>query len=75
MTKQEKLLLKMHNNPNGWRIEDLQTLAKKYGIEWRHNGTSHVCFKFPSGVFPIPAKRPIKAFYIIELLKKIEEEI
>lgn len=75
MSKQEKLLLKMHNNPNGWRIEDLQALAKKFGIECRHNGTSHVCFKFPSGVFPILAKRPIKAFYIIEFLKRIEEEI
>ena len=75
MSKQEKLLLKMHNNPNGWRIEDLQALAKEFDIEWRHNGTSHVCYKFPSGVFPIPAKRPIKAFYIIEFLKRIEEEI
>ena len=48
---------------------------KKYNIEWRQNGTSHVCFRFKSGVFPIPAKRPIKPIYIIEFLKRIEEEI
>ena len=75
MSKQEKLLQKMRNNPNDWRIEDLQALAKKYGIEWRQKGTSHVCFRFSSGVFPIPAKRPIKPIYIIEFLKRIEEEI
>jgi hypothetical protein len=30
MGKTEKLLEKMRNNPNDWRIDDLKVIAKKF---------------------------------------------
>ena len=44
MTKVEKLLTRMRNNPRDWAIDDLKALASRYGIDWRQPGTSHVTF-------------------------------
>ncbi|HGC5940573.1 TPA: hypothetical protein ACIZCU_001383 [Legionella pneumophila] len=32
MTKSEKILNKMKANPKDWRIEQLETIAKQYGV-------------------------------------------
>jgi hypothetical protein len=37
----------MRRNPRDWRIEDLKSLADRYGIPWDHEGTSHVVFRHP----------------------------
>lgn len=42
MTKQEKILSKMRNNPQGWRIDDLKKISDRLGIIYRQPGTSHV---------------------------------
>lgn len=65
MTKADKLLERMRNNPRDWSIEDLKTLAARHGIEWRQPGTSHVTFS-STGVMPltIPAHKPIKPIYV-----------
>jgi hypothetical protein len=42
MASAKKILASMRKNAKNWRIEDLQTLAKHYGIAYRQNGTSHV---------------------------------
>lgn len=73
MTKFEKLIINMRHNPKDWHIEDLFSIAKRYGIIWKQNGTSHVVFRFPNSAFPVPAKRLIKPIYVIEFLKRIEE--
>jgi predicted RNA binding protein YcfA (HicA-like mRNA interferase family) len=66
MSKIEKLLAKMRNNPqDDWNIEDIKILANKYGIEHRQPGTSHVTFRTQTGKkLTIPAHKPIKAVYI-----------
>ena len=64
MANAAKILHEMRNNPRGWRIEDLKVVARHFGIEHRQNGTSHVGFRFPSGTFPVPAKRPINPVYV-----------
>ena len=77
MTKKNKLLQKMRNNPRDWRIEDLKTLADALGIDWYHEGSSHVIFQSPSGAHQsIPARRPIKPIYIkrfMELINEVKE--
>jgi hypothetical protein len=74
MTKREKIIEKMRRNPQGdWRIEDLQTLADFYGIEWTHDGGSHVVFRLVGWEhLTVPAHRPIKPFYVKRLLAYIE---
>jgi len=34
----------MRNNPLDWQIETLKDIAKRFGIDWRQPGTSHVTF-------------------------------
>lgn len=74
MTKIEKTLEKMRNNPRDWRIEELKAIARRFGIVWRQKGTSHVIFVSKDGrTLPVPAKRPIKPIYIIKFLTLLEE--
>jgi hypothetical protein len=74
MTKADKIIQKMRNNPDGWRIEELQTIARRFGIFWRHDGSSHCVFVSTAGkTLPVPAKKPIKAIYIKKFLALLEE--
>ena len=60
----------MCNNPNNWRINSLESIAKKFNIQVRKSGGSHVVFlhEDSSFVVTVPAKRPIKAVYINQFL-------
>ncbi len=76
MSKTDKILQKMLNNPADWRIESLKTVANNKGIEWRQPGTSHVTFRHPDGAkLTVPAHRPIKVIYIKKFVKLVTEGI
>ena len=63
----------MRNNPRDWRIEDLKTVADRFGILYRQHRTSHVTFRSPAGsMVTVPVRRPIKAVYIKQFLRLIE---
>jgi hypothetical protein len=71
-----KTLRKMREHRTGWRIEDLQAVAKECFVEWRRpgRGGSHVIFS-ASGVreiVTVPANRPIKPVYIKQFLALID---
>jgi hypothetical protein len=76
MSNVDKILTKMQTNPRDWRIENVKTVAKAFGLEWRQQGTSHVVFFKPDFTpLTIPAKKPIKPIYIkkfVALIKEIE---
>jgi hypothetical protein len=76
MANAAKLLSRMRNNPRDWRIEDLKTLADRYSIRHRQQGTSHVVFIHESaGLLSVPCARPIKPVYIrqfVTLIDKLE---
>jgi predicted RNA binding protein YcfA (HicA-like mRNA interferase family) len=74
MRKVEKILDKMRNNPRDWQIDILKDLARRFGIEWRQPGTSHVTFRHPSGAkLTVPAHKPIKPIYIKKFIRLIDE--
>jgi hypothetical protein len=74
MTAAAKILSRMRNNPTGWRIEDLKTVADHFNIGYRQPGTSHVTFRHPSGTkLTVPARRPIKQVYVKKFLELIDE--
>lgn len=76
MSTIDKTVKKMSQNPLGWQIEDLQTVAKHYAIDWRHGGGSHCVFITSSGkTLPVPAKKPIKPVYIKKFLLLLEEKV
>jgi hypothetical protein len=65
VSKADKILQQMQNNPVGWRIDSLKTVARAHNIEWRQRGTSHVVFVRADGrTLSVPAHRPIKPIYI-----------
>lgn len=73
MAQVHKRLQKMRESPLDWRIEELQSIADKLGIDWLHDGGSHVIFRSQSGQhLSVPAKRPIKPIYIKKFLELIE---
>ena len=74
MANSKKLLDKMRNNPRDWRIDQLEVVAKNYGINVRKSGGSHVVFDHPEWIelLCIPAKRPIKPIYVKKLVSLID---
>ncbi len=69
MSRKDKRLQKMRQNPRDWRIEDIQAVAAALGIEWFHDGGSHVIFRSPYGEhLSVPAHRPIKPVYVTKFL-------
>jgi predicted RNA binding protein YcfA (HicA-like mRNA interferase family) len=72
MSKQDKRLAQMANNPR----EDLQAVADANGIEWAHDGGSHVIFREQNGAhLSVPAKRPIKPVYIKQFIALIKRGV
>ena len=73
MAGTDKTLARMRANPLDWRIEDLKTVARRYGVTWRQPGTSHVTFRAPSGAkVTVPARKPIKPVYVRQFVVLID---
>lgn len=74
MTAADKTLDKMKNNLRDWRIDDLLTVAERYGIEVRNSGGSHHIFS-ATGIAEslcVPAHRPVKPVYVKRFVAMIE---
>ncbi len=71
MSVVDKKLESMKTNPKGdWTIQDLQSVARRYYIDYRQPGTSHVTFSHIRGLsLTVPAYKPIKPFISKNLLK------
>jgi hypothetical protein len=80
MSKTDKLIEKMRQNPRDWRIEDLKVIADRYNIEYRlpeyrQPGGNHVTFRFPSQQkLTVPAHKPIKPVYIKQFICLLDNE-
>lgn len=74
MTRSHKLLEKMRHNPGDWRIDEIETVAKHYGINVRKSGGSHVIFDHAEWVelLSIPSRRPIKPIYVKKFVSLID---
>lgn len=69
MTRTEKLLARMRSNPRDWDIDDLKVLARRFDLDWRQPGTSHLTFS-AVGQIPVtvPAHKPVKPVYVKKFL-------
>jgi predicted RNA binding protein YcfA (HicA-like mRNA interferase family) len=74
MTKTDKILEKMRNNPRDWQIADLEIIAERLGITVRQGKGSHVSFSHPKRVdiLTVPAHRPVKQVYIKKFVSFID---
>lgn len=74
MNTATKMLEAMRRNPRDWRIEQLHTVARQYGITVRSDGGSHQVFSHSAvaEVACVPAHRPIKPIYIRQFLALVD---
>ena len=70
-----QLLEAMRNNPRDWRIEQLQTLARQFGLAVPSEGGSHHVFSHEAvaEVLSVPAHRPIKPVYVRRFVALIDQ--
>lgn len=79
MTKTDKTIEKMRNNPRDWQLADLEIIASHWDIIVRKGKGSHIVFAHQKWIeiLTVPAHRPIKPIYIkkfISLIDKLREE-
>lgn len=65
----------MRANPRDWRMDSLEAVAKRYGVQVRKTGGSHFVFLHPDSelVVTIPFRRPIKPVYIAQFLALLDD--
>ncbi len=75
MSKADKTILKMLDNPRDWIIDSLENFAKRLGIQVRKSGGSHVVFMHEDSdlVVTVPSRRPIKPVYIQQFLALLDD--
>jgi hypothetical protein len=80
MSKKEKLVQKIRNNPKTVSFEDLDSVLTWYGFVKRSSssGTSHVYYTLGVYQISVPYRRPhVKATYVrqvLDILDQIDEE-
>ena len=68
-----QLLDAMVANPRDWRIEQVETVVRAYGLTIHCPGGSHHIVRNAAGKkVSIPAHRPIKPIYIRQLVRLIQ---
>lgn len=73
MSKAQKLLAAMANNPLDWQMEQVETVANAFGLTIHRPGGSHHILRNAAGKkISIPAHRPIKPIYIKALVRIIK---
>ena len=76
MTKLDKLIDNIVNNPKDVRFEDIDKVLKYYGFECRSSksGSSHYTYFHVSlpDILTIPKDRPIKAVYVKKAISAIQ---
>lgn len=75
MSKAEKLLVKIRNNPKTVSFDDLDKVLLQIGFECRQprSGSSHYVYTYGSFRLTVPYNRPyVKAFYVKQAIEFIE---
>ena len=64
MSKADKVIQKMRNNPRDWKLDSLEIIAKRLDIRVRKSGGSHVVFMHDNSMYDDTVER-------CRLLKKL----
>lgn len=79
MSKREKRLERIRQNPNSVSLDDLRRVLEDFGFEHRNTSGSHFTFSYTIGsetkLFTVPFNRPIKPIYVKQALKLIDRMI
>ena len=75
MSKKEKLIESIKNNPTNVRFEDLKKILEELGYRAINRGGSHYVFtKDNCSSLTIPCKKPVKVIYVKQVIQIIQEE-
>lgn len=81
MSKKEKALAKLRQNPKHVRFEEIERILLGLGFRKRQDGTSHAMFILGRHILNIPKRKPfVKAKYVglvldaLDNIKELEEE-
>jgi predicted RNA binding protein YcfA (HicA-like mRNA interferase family) len=75
MSKQEKLLAKIRNNPHGVRFEDLTKVLEWYGFELKRIKGSHYSYVRGHHNLTVPRRTPHLRSYIVKQALQIIDEL
>lgn len=75
MSKKEKALEKLKQNPKHVRFEELEMILLRLGFQKRQDGTSHAIFKLGKHIVNVPKRKPFVKPKYVELVLKVMEEI
>lgn len=75
MSKKDKLLQKIRNNPTNVKFETLQSLLIHFGFLERvpRSGSSHHTFTYEKYIITIPKRKPVKSIYVKKVLSILED--
>ncbi len=77
MSKREKRLLKIRQNPKNVTFQELSTILESYGFILKRSTGSHHSFQINIGdlelLVVIPFARPVGIAYVKEAIKLIDE--
>jgi hypothetical protein len=77
MSKKEKALAKLRQNPKHVRFEELERILLGLGFKMRQDGTSHAMFVLGKHMLNIPKRKPfVKPKYVgfvLQVLDDIQE--
>ncbi|MEA3456688.1 MAG: type II toxin-antitoxin system HicA family toxin [Campylobacterota bacterium] len=75
MSKKEKLIRAIKNNPTNIKFEDLKKILEELGYSAINRGGSHYIFtKNNCDSLTIPYKKPVKVIYVKQVIQIIEEK-
>ena len=74
MSKREKLLKKLRNNPQNVKFETIQKLLLSYGFNERQprGGSSHYTYTFNTTIITVPKHKPVNPIYVKKVIKIID---
>lgn len=77
MSKREKRLQKIRQNPSDVSMDELEQVLRDYGVERDHATGSHYIFRYNLNGqnlrLSIPYRKPIKAIYVKESIAVIDQ--
>ena len=75
MSKRDKLLQSIRNNPTNVKFETLQKLLIYYGFKERQpkGGSSHYSYTLGKLILTVPKHKPVNKIYVKQFLKLIDE--
>jgi hypothetical protein len=79
MTKREKRLERIRQNPSGWSIDELEQIMLDYEIKYVRSKGSHRRYTYilngRKEQITVPVDKPIKPIYVKQVREVIEEII